>query len=414
MSPRHFVRAAAIDLSVAARNAVRHGRRSLSGAAAVTFGTVAMILAAGFIQWIFWAMREGTIYAGLGHIQIVRVGYLEHGTAEPFNYLLPDNSPAMKLIERTRHVLGVAPRLDFTGLISHGSVTLSFLGRGLDPDREVGAKNAIVMEAGQGLSNSDPDGVLLGQGLAANLGAKVGDTVVLLVNRRSGALNGVEAKVRGIFSTVTKAYDDMAVHVRFALADNMLGANGAGKWVVFLDETSRTRDIARSLAARLDSGLRVIPWYESADFYNKTVTLFSRQVLVMKVIIALVVILSISNTMMTNVMERTNEIATAMAIGLSRRRVLSRFLAEGVLVGLFGGVMGLGLGYFLAMVISKIGIPMPPPPGMARGYIGQILVTGGLAWNAVFVAGITALVASLYPAWRASRMVIADALRHGR
>lgn len=414
MMRRYLINAAVTDVFMAWRNVMRHARRSLAAAAAVTFGTVALILAAGFIQWIFWAMREGTIHAGLGHIQIVRTGYLEHGTADPFKYLLPNDSPSMKLVEATRHVVEVAPRLEFTGLVSHGSATLSFLGRGLDPDREVGGKDGIVMEAGRGLSDADLHSALLGKGLAANLGAKVGDTVVLLVNRRSGALGGVEVKVRGIFSSVSKAYDDTAVQVPFALANEMLEAHGAGKWVVYLDETSRTREVAGLLAARLDPDLRVIPWYESADFYNKTVTLFSRQVLVMKIIIALVVILSISNTMMTNVMERTNEIATAMALGLHRRRVLSRFMVEGVLIGLFGGIIGLGLAYLLALVISKIGIPMPPPPGMARGYVGQILVTAGLAWNALFVAGITALVASLYPAWKASRMVIANALRHGR
>jgi len=410
----YLLKALLTDVFVSWRHVVRHGRRSLAGAAAVTFGTVALILAAGFIQWIFWAMREGTIHSGLGHIQIVRSGYLEHGSADPFSYLLPDNSPDRKLIETLPHVLKVAPRLKFTGLISLGNSTLSFLGRGLDPDQEVGAKDAMVIESGEGLSNADPSGVLLGEGLASNLGAKVGDKVVLLVNRRDGSLNGVEAKVRGIFSTVRKAYDDMAVQVGFGLANEMLGAHGASMWVVYLDETSNTRRVVRTLEERLGKGLQVIPWYEAADFYNKTVTLFSRQVLVMKIIIALVVILSISNTMMMNVMERTDEIATAMALGLRRGRVLARFVVEGVLIGLVGGVIGVGLGYLLAAGISEVGIPMPPPPGMARGFVGQILVTTGLVWNALLLAGATALIASLYPAWKASRMVIAEALRHGR
>ena len=134
----------------------------------------------------------------------------------------------------------------------------------------------------------------------------------------------------------------------------------------------------------------------------------------MKVIIALVVVPSISNTMMMNVMERTSEIATSMALGLRRRRVLSRFLVEGLLIGLIGGAVGVALGYVLAALISRIGIPMPPPPGMARGFVGQILVTLGLVWDALLIASATALIASVYPAWKASRMVIADALRHGR
>lgn len=403
-----------VDAYVAWRNVVRHRRRTLAAALAVTFGAVALILAAGFIEWIFFAMREGTIHSGLGHIQIVRSGYLERGAADPFSFLLPEDSPDEKIVEHAPHVLKVAPRLRFTGLISLGDSSLSFLGEGLDPDREVGAEYAIIVESGKPLWNGAPTGVLLGQGLAKNLGAKVGDTVVLLVNKRGGALGGAEVKVRGIFSTQVKAYDDVAVHVVFSLANDLLQAKGAHAWVVYLDKTANTRGVLANLRAKLSPKLELIPWYGAAHFYNKTVRLFSRQVWVMKIIIALVVVLSIANTMMMTVMERTNEIATAMALGVRRARVLSRFLAEGVLVGLIGGLLGVGLGYLLAIGISSIGIPMPPPPGMGRSYVGQIMVTSGLVWDALALACMTALIASVYPAWKASRMVIADALRHGR
>jgi putative ABC transport system permease protein len=194
----------------------------------------------------------------------------------------------------------------------------------------------------------------------------------------------------------------------------MLQARGAHAWVVYLDETRNTPGVVQALKKQLSPDLEVVPWYEAADFYHKTVRLFSRQVLVMKLIIALVVILSISNTMMMAVMERISEIATSMALGVRRARVLSRFLAEGLFIGVIGGIAGVGLGYVLAAGISAVGIPMPPPPGMARGFVGQILVTPGLIVDALLLASTTALIASAYPAWKASRMVIADALRHGR
>ena len=66
-----------------------------------------------------------------------------------------------------------------------------------------------------------------------------------------------------------------------------------------------------------------------ADFYNKTVSLFSKQVLVVKIMIAVIIVLSISNTMMTNVRERVSEIGTCMALGDRRSTILRRFLAEG-------------------------------------------------------------------------------------
>jgi putative ABC transport system permease protein len=402
------------DLFVAARDALRHGRRSLAGALAVAFGAAALIVAAGFIEWIYGQMREGTIHSGLGHLQIVRPGYAQRGMADPFSYLLPETLPDRKFVETSPHVVSVAPRLKFTGLISLSEASLSFLGEGLDPDREVGHEDALIVEQGAALSNADRTGVLLGRGLATNLGAKVGDTVVLLVDKRGGGLSGLEATVRGLFSTQSKAYDDVAAQLSFALANELLQAGGAHTWVVYLDETRNTLAVLQNFRRQLSPDFELIPWYEAADFYNKTVRLFSRQVLVMKLIIALVVIFSISNTMMMNVLERTTEIATAMALGLRRARVLSRFLVEGLLVGLTGGLAGVALGYLLGAAISAIGIPMPPPPGMARAFVGEILVTPGLASDALLLAGITALIASVYPAWKASRMVIAEALRQGR
>jgi putative ABC transport system permease protein len=113
-------------------------------------------------------------------------------------------------------------------------------------------------------------------------------------------------------------------------------------------------------------------------------------------------------------MERTGEIGTVMALGVTRAQVLRRFLAEGVVFGLLGGILGSLLGLGLAVAISAQGIPMPPPPGMSEGYLGRILVTWELLLSAVTLAVLTTLAASIYPAWKASRLMIVDALRHNR
>ena len=76
--------------------------------------------------------------------------------------------------------------------------------------------------------------------------------------------------------------------------------------------------------------------------------------------------------------------------------------------------MGVTAGCLLAMLISAIGIPMPPPPGMSEGYNGEIMLTAQLLVEAFLLALATTLLASVYPAWKASRMQIVDALRHQR
>ena len=59
-----------------------------------------------------------------------------------------------------------------------------------------------------------------------------------------------------------------------------------------------------------------------------------------------------------------------MALGVKKSDILRQFLAEGALIGAIGGLIGLTIGLVLAQIISAIGIPMSPPPGMARGYTG--------------------------------------------
>ena len=84
------------------------------------------------------------------------------------------------------------------------------------------------------------------------------------------------------------------------------------------------------------------------------------------------------------------------------------------MLGTAGGLVGLAAGVVLARAISAIGIPMPPPPGMATGFLGQVTVTWPLAVEALLFALLTSVAASVYPAWKASRLEIVDALRHNR
>jgi putative ABC transport system permease protein len=184
---------------------------------------------------------------------------------------------------------------------------------------------------------------------------------------------------------------------------------------VLLDETERTAEASRYLAEKLPGDqFEIVPWTALADFYNKTVVLFSRQVSVVKLIIGVIIVLTISNTQMMSVLERTTEIGTSLAIGLRRATLMRIFVTEGALIGVVGGVLGVLLGFLLAQAISAIGIPMPPPPGMARGFLGEIRMAPQLAVEALILALLTTFVASLLPAWKASRMVIVDALRRNQ
>ncbi len=406
-------------LLLALRNLARNRRRTAIALSVVGFGVMALLLAGGFVEWIFWAMRTDMIESQFGHIQVVRPGYLEAGAAEPFGYLLPEQSTELNELQRLPGVKFIAPRLAFNGLISFGEHTVSFVGEGIDPVLEapIGKRLALTITSGTGLSGPKAQEVILGRGLAKNVGAEAGDTVILLVNTANGSVNAMEARVAGLFRTYAKAYDDAALRAPIALARRLLRASGAHTWVVRLEETELTKDVLAEFKAKYPearSDLQFVPWYSLADFYNKTVALFSRQIGAVRLIIALIIVLSISNILVMSVLERTGEIGTLFAIGHRPRSVMTLFFSEGLLLGIAGGGIGLLAGLVLAQMISALGIPMPPPPGADEGFTGEVLVTWPLAIGSFALAVVTTSLSALYPAWKASRLNIVDALRHNR
>jgi len=405
-----------LNTSIAVRNLTRNRHRSLIALITVAVGAICLVLADGFVQWIFWAMREGVIHSQLGHIQIVRPGYYGSGAANPFMYLLPENSPVLKAVESTQGVKLVAPRLTVTGLISHGETTVSFLGDGVDPikDKEAQLSQALRIVEGRNLSGSSAQEVILGHGLARNLGVGVGAKVALLATTSGGSINGIEAKVAGLFVTPNQAYDDSALRLPIVLAQSLVRVRGAHAWIVLLQDTDQTNSFLEQFRSRFSGSgpdLEFIPWYARADFYNKTVVLFSKQINVLRLIIGFIIVLTISNILIMNVLERTGEVGTLLAIGFRRSTILRMFATEGLMLGLIGGLLGILAGYGLAELISTVGIPMPPPPGMEEGITGRIQVSWVVVMNAFLIALVTTLLAGLYPARRASRLQIVDALR---
>lgn len=403
------------DFTLALRNLIRYRTRSLIALAAISFGITALILASGFMEWLFWGFREGMIHSRLSHIQVTRPGYAESGRSDPFSYLLVAQSPEPQALLDDPEIKAVAPKLDFTGLIAFNDTTVSFIGEATDIAKEKGAAESLQFTSGSALPSNDVREIVVGKGLGEFLGLKLGDKVVLLANTTSGGVNAVEVHVRGFFTTDAKAYDDLAIRAPLPLAQELLRIKGAHTWMVYLKKTESTDRVLKELRGRYQkANLEFTGWNQLADFYNKTVDLFSKQLNVVRSVIAVIIILSISNTLIMSVLERTGEIGTLMALGQKRRDILRLFLSEGLLLGIIGGLLGLTLGIVLAKIISAIGIPMPAPPGMSAGFIAGIMVTSKIALEALALAIITTLLASAYPAYRASQLIIVDALRHNR
>lgn len=396
------------------RNLLRQRRRALIAISSVGFGATALMVASGYIEWLFVDFREATIESQYAHLQVTRPGFHEEGRADPARFFLPDDTAAQSL-GTLPHVRSWGPRLQLTGLLSRGETTLSFIGEGFDPATDLTGDRSLRIVAGARLTPEDKSKLLLGKGLARQLGAQPGDAVVLLVDNPASGLNAIDATVAGIFESVSQAYDDSAALLHIAAARQLLKISGAHAWFVYLDATENVPVVAALLRERFPAPqFEVRSWDTLAEFYNRAVELFRQQLAVVRVIVVAIILLGIANTMMMSVMERTGEIGTMMALGLRRRVVLGQFLAEGGLIGVLGGLGGLLLAWLIAVGVDLAQIDMPPPPSLTRGYVARVLLTPTIVAEALLIAVSASIAASLYPAWKASRMVIVDAIRQNK
>src|SRR3989304_4116812 len=120
-------------LKLAIRNVFRNRRRTLITLAAMGFGATSIILFGGFVNFIYLGVRESTIRSQVGHIQLYRKGFSEKGAIAPFDYMIGNYEEIRAIVSRIEHVQDVMPRLGFSGLISTGETTTSFVGSGGHP-----------------------------------------------------------------------------------------------------------------------------------------------------------------------------------------------------------------------------------------------------------------------------------------
>ncbi len=416
---------------IALRNIFRHKARSLITLSTIVFGCTALIFVGGFFDNTFWQMRTTLIQSQTGHVQVYRKGFSKNGKTDPYAYFIEDLPKVEALIKTIPEVKYVTERIIFAGLLSTGETTVSFYGQGIDPEHEKtilqkdvhnlkefyhsGSLGASVIESGLGFDPNEARQVLLGRGLAGTMDAQVGMDVTLLTNTVNGSTNAMDVKTKGIFYTSVKSFDDVFLKVPLKTAQKLLNTDSVQSIVVYLHRTEDTALVKQKLEAifeREHLNLEVKRWEEVTDFYNKTVELFSMFQLIMRIVVSIVVVLGVFNTMNMAVMERISEIGTLMAMGIRRRGIMMLFLLEGLLLGTIGGILGLLIGSAIVRMIATIGIIMPPAPSGTVSWLSEPSIVPGVLLTTFILCVCIGAISSLYPAVRASRLIITDALRY--
>lgn len=397
---------------LALRNILRQKTHTTMTLAAIVCGVAGIILAGGWVNDIYLKLGEALIHSQSGHLQVYRAGFFEAGSRSPEKYLVSAPEQIKQQIAGISSVQNVMARLNLSGLLNNGRSDLPIIGEGVEPDQEAILGTSVRIVAGRQLTDRDTFGVVVGHGVAKALKLKPGDQVTILANTLEGTLNSVDLEVIGVFQSYSSDYDARAVRMPLFVAQELIGTQDVNALVVLLNNTKDTDTVMVYLKDRLTaSGLEVKAWYELNDFYEKVVELYKGQFGVLQLIIMIMVLLSVANSVNMSVFERTGEFGTMMALGNRSSHVLHLIVIESVLLGLIGSCMGVMAGTLLAMVISAIGISMPPPPNADLPYTAQIQVVPALLAMAALTGFLATVLAAILPARYVSHKSIVESLR---
>ena len=410
-------------LAIASRNLLRYRRRTLLTLLLIVIGMVAVLLFIA-VAGSFKSMMIGQITDSvLGHLQVHRKGYVASIDSLPLNLNLKpgmvtkveDALKANPLVETW------SPRVKFGGMYSNFAETTSIRVNGIDPVREVatvpllqgrlqeGDKSAALVEKGQ---------IVIPLLLARGMKSKVGDTVVIVATNRDGSVNGKTFVVRGILDSISgPGGRDGYIHIDDARDLLRMSEPEVSEIAVRLKEFSRINQGSGQLKAALEGltnkegkpMLEVHAWDQLSPFAT-IARMIDLMTLFIKIMLISIVLVSVMNVMMMAVFERIREIGTIAAIGTPPSRILSLFLAEGLMLGIVGTVAGTVLS-----LVAIFGINLWKPTfafGQQQDLVMAPSIAGGDVLTIVVMVVVVAILASLHPAWKASRMDPITALRH--
>ncbi len=399
-------------LMFAWKNVMRNRRRSLTAMLITALGTAAVLASGGFALFTYQSLEEMTA-RDTGHVVVAHARGFDGDEDVPLQHGLADSVALAAKFAALPGVRAVAPRAQFSGLISNGDKSAVFVGNGVVPEIDFRLRGPQMnFIAGQPpASNAPQPEVVIGNELAHLMKAKVGSSLTLLSTTTEGNLNAVDVVVSGIASVGVPEIDKRLVLADLASVQKLLLSDKVGTLSIYLKETADTGAIAARVR-EMQPELAVKTWTDLAVFYQAVRELYNRIFGILGVIMICIVLFAMSNTLGMAVVERTREIGTLRAIGTLPAEIVRNFVLEGMVIGGAGALLGMLLAGAATVFLLFAGIEMPPPPGRSAGY-PLLLSFSPLLYGAVtLVVIVLAAGAAWLVSSRAARKPVTEALAH--
>jgi putative ABC transport system permease protein len=397
-------------LKMAWRNLWRVPRRTVITLAALSLGVTGLTVLGSYRESTFSQLLNTITTQLVGNLQVHGRGYQE--------------SPQLVTVIREPQLVEASLEQVLPGVRSEQRVIGAALAGANDSSSGVivmglqgGASTTLLtIRQGRGLGTVAAKHVVLGTDLAAQLDAKVGGELILLGQSADGSVANDRYTVVGIGDTGTAEMNATGVFLHLADAQEFFGL-GDAVHVMLLHLPTEDEDVSAQLSAvrgALDlKSLEALSWNELLPELRKTMDGKRGGQRAMDFVVFLLVALGALNVMTMSTFERTREFGVMLSVGTRPSGIIKLIVWEALLQGL----IGLGLGVVFSLVIIKaLGtVDLGMGGGDMLGVRMPQFVTVKLQWSAVLSSGLTSIatmvVAGLLPAWRASRLEPAVAVR---
>lgn len=400
-------------IRIAARNLLRQARHSSFALAAIIFGVAGLALADGFIRDVFFQLGEATVRAELGHLQINRPGFRDGATDEPESVLIEQPQALRAILQDDARIESLGGRLQLSGLLNAEGRDAPVQIEGVEHAPESRSAKYLQLLEGTDLMGGGGHSALLGEGVARRLGIGAEAYTTVTAATFDGAMNSADLKVAGVFRSFSKDFDDRTVRMRLEDAQDLAQAGGIHALVLYLKNTDDTDLVLAELRSRPEfAAYEIWPWYELSDFYRSTRQLYARQFGVLQLIALALIATSVLTSFNITIFERTAEFGTMRALGARSRRIVQLIALEATVLGVVGAVLGMLAALAIGALISRVGIPMPPPPNSEAGFVAHVLLTPAALFSAATVGVGSAVIGALIPSFRTALTPIVTALGH--
>jgi lipoprotein-releasing system permease protein len=330
------------------------------------------------------------------------------------------------LARTNREVIAAAPFINAQAMFAREDMVRGALVRGIDPALEPAVSDITKrLPAGKLTDLADGSfGVVLGYELARSLGVMVGEKVTLIAPQGNVTPAGIVPRLRqftvvGLFESGHFEYDSSLALIHLRDAQRLFRVDGPTGVRLRIQDMQRAPQVAAELASVLPQGLLVRDWSRQNRTWFAAVQTEKRMMFIILTLIVAVAAFNLVSTLVMTVTEKQSDIAILRTLGASPASVMLVFIVQGALIGVIGTLIGVGLGLLVAnnldvivpAIEAVVGVQFLPKDI----YFISSLPSDPRAADIVpitLISLVLALIATLYPSWRASRTRPAEALRY--